>query len=48
LGVGATQATFSGHRHFDSFRRQVISTDLVRRSGNDLRSGKNAGLDKAA
>jgi transposase len=44
----ATRATFSGHRRFDQVRRQVGSTDLVRRPGNDLFSGKDACLDKAA
>src|SRR5262249_22929616 len=29
---GATRATFSGHCHFDRFRRQIIGADLVRRS----------------
>ena len=44
----ATRAPFSGHRHFDRSRRQVIDADLVRRSGNDLLSGKDASFNKAA
>jgi transposase len=49
VGVSnATRATLSGDRRFDRLRRQVISTDLVRRSGNYLLSGKDAGFDKAA
>lgn len=44
----ATRATFSGHRHFDRLRRQVISANLVRRSGNNLLGGKDAGFNKAA
>jgi transposase len=44
----ATRATFSGHRHFDRLRRQVISADLVGRSGNNLLSGKDTGFNKAA
>ena len=49
VGVSdATRATFSGHRHFDGFRRQVIGADLVRRSSNNLLSGKDVGFNKAA
>ena len=49
IGVSdATRATFSGHRHFDRFRRQIISADLVRRSGNNLLSGKDLGFNEAA
>ena len=44
----ATRATFPGHRQFDRFRRQVIGTNLIRRSRNDLFSGKDARFDKAA
>jgi transposase len=43
-----TRATFSGYRHFDGFRRQVIGADLVWRSSNDLLSGKNVGFNEAA
>jgi transposase len=49
VGVSdATRATFSGHRHFDRFRRQVSGADLVRRSGNDLLGGKDVDFNKAA
>jgi transposase len=44
----ATRATFPGHRHFDRLRRQVVGTDLVRRSGNNLLSRKDAGFDETA
>ena len=44
----ATRATFSGDCHFDRLRRQVIGADLVRRSGNNLLSGNDAGFNKAA
>jgi len=44
----ATRATISGDRHFDRLRRQVIGADLVRRSGNNLLGGKDAGFNKAA
>jgi transposase len=44
----ATRATISGGRHFDRLRRQVIGTDLVRRSGNNLLGCKNAGFNKPA
>lgn len=44
----ATRAAFSGQRHFDRFRRQVIGADLVRRAGDDLLSGKDAVFDQAA
>jgi transposase len=48
VSVGrATRATLSGDRSFDRFRCQVIGTDLVRRSGNNLYSRKNAGFDEA-
>jgi transposase len=49
IGVSdATRATFSGHRHFDRFRCQIISADLVRRSGNNLLSRKDLGFNEAA
>ena len=49
VGVSnATRATISGGRHFDRLRRQVIGTDLVRRSGNNLLGCKNAGSNKPA
>jgi transposase len=49
VGVGdATRTTFSGHRHFDWLRRQVIGADLVWRSSNNLLSGKDLGFNKAA
>src|SRR3984957_11641066 len=45
VGVSdATRATLSGHRHFYRFRRQVIGADLVRRSSNNLLSGKDVGF----
>jgi transposase len=44
----ATRATFPGHRHFDRLRRQAVGTDLVRRSGNNLLSRKDAGFDETA
>jgi hypothetical protein len=44
---GATRATLSGGRTFDRIRRQIIGTDLVRRSGNNLHSRKNPGFDEA-
>ncbi len=44
----ATRATISGDRYFDRLRRQVIGADLVRRSGNYLLDGKDAGFNKAA
>jgi transposase len=43
----ATRATFSGHRRFDRRRREVVGTDLIRRTGNDLFSGKDARFNKA-
>ena len=44
----ATRATFSGHRRFDRRQREIIGTDLIRRSGNDLFSGKDARFNEAA
>jgi transposase len=44
----ATRTTFSGHRRFDGLRRQVIGADLVRRSSNNLLSGKDLGFNEAA
>jgi transposase len=43
----ATRATFPGHRRFHRLRRQVVSTDLMRCTGNDLHSRKDTGFDKA-
>jgi len=43
----ATRAAFSGHRHFDRLRRKVVGTDLIRCTGNNLHSRKDAGFDKA-
>ena len=49
VGVGrATRALLSGDRTFGCFGGQVIGTDLIRRSGNNLYSGKNAGFDKTS
>jgi len=48
VSVGnATRATFPGHRRLDRLRRQVVGTDLMRCTGNDLRSRKDAVFDKA-
>jgi transposase len=44
----ATRATFSGHRRFDRFRRQVVGANLVRRAGHNLHRGQHAGFDQAA
>ena len=44
---GATRATFAGYRSSDRLRRQVIGTDLIRRTGHHLHSRKAAGFDKA-
>lgn len=43
----ATRAPFSGYCSSDRLRRQVVGTDLIRRTGYDLHSRKDAGLDKA-
>ena len=43
----ATRAPLSRRRGFDRFRHQVIGTDLIRRSGNNLHGGKDAGFDEA-
>ena len=43
----ATRATFPGNRRFDRLRRQVVGTDLIRCTGNNLYSRKNTGFDKA-
>lgn len=43
----ATRAMFSGRGNFDRLRRQVIGTDLIGRSGDNLLGGKGAGFDKA-
>src|SRR5580704_1919142 len=44
----ATRATFSGHRGFDRFRRQVVGANLVWRAGHNLHRGQHAGFDQAA
>jgi transposase len=44
----ATRATFSGHRRFDRFRRQVVGANLVWRAGYNLHRGQHAGFDQAA
>ena len=44
----ATRATFSGHRRFDRFRRQVGGANLVWRAGHNLHRGQRAGFDQAA
>ena len=43
----ATRATLSRDRRFDRLRHEVIGTDLIRRSGNNLHGGKDAALDEA-
>jgi hypothetical protein len=44
----ATRATFSGHRIFDRFRRQVGGANLVWRAGHNLHRWQRAGFDQAA
>jgi transposase len=44
----ATRATFSGHRRFDRFRRQVVGANLVWRAAYNLHRGQHAGFDQAA
>ena len=44
----ATRAAFTGHRRFDGRRRQVLCSDLIWRSTNDLLGGKDTLFDKAA
>jgi transposase len=44
----ATRATFSGHRRFDRFRRQVGGANLVWRAGHNLHRGQHSGFDQAA
>jgi hypothetical protein len=44
----ATRATFSGHRRFDRFRRQVVCANLVWRAGHNLHRGQHAGFDQTA
>ena len=44
----ATRATFSGHRRFDRFRRQVVGANLVWRAGHNLHRGQHAGFYQAA
>jgi hypothetical protein len=44
----ATRATFSGHRRFDRFRRQVVGANLVWRAGHNLHRGQHAGFDQTA
>lgn len=47
VGVSnATRASFSGYGSFDRLRRQVIGTDLIRRTGYKLHSRKDVGFDK--
>jgi transposase len=43
----ATRARRSGYRSFDRLRRQVVGTDLIRRTGHHLHSRKDAGFHKA-
>jgi len=43
----ATRAAFAGCGSSDRLRRQVVGTDLIRRSGYNLRSRKDAGFDKS-
>ena len=45
---GATRATFSGHRRFDRFRRQVGGANLIWRTGHNLHRRQRAGFDQAA
>jgi transposase len=48
VGVSdATRASFSGYGSFDRLRRQVVGTDLIRRTGYNLHSWKDIGFDKA-
>jgi hypothetical protein len=48
VGVdNTTRATFPGHRRFDRLRRQVVRTDLMRCTANDLHSREDTGFDKA-
>jgi len=42
----ATRAPFAGDGSFDRFRRQVVGSDLIRRTGYNLHSRKDAGFDK--
>ena len=44
----AIRATFSGHRRFDRFRRQVGGANLIWRAGHNLHRGQHAGFDQAA
>ena len=44
----ATRATFSGHRRFGRFRRQVVGANLVWRAGHNLNRGQHTGFDQAA
>jgi transposase len=44
----ATRATFSGHRRFDRFRRQVVGANLVWRARHNLHRRQHAGFDQAA
>ena len=44
----ATRATFSGHRRFDRFRRQIVGANLIWRAGHNLHRGQRAGFDQAA
>ncbi len=42
----ATRATFPGYRSFNRLRRQIVGTDLIRRTKHNLHSRKGAGFDK--
>ncbi len=42
----ATRATFTGHRRFDRFRRQVVGADLIGRAGYNLHRGQYTGFDQ--
>jgi transposase len=47
IGVGgAIRASLSGHRTLNRIRRQVIGTNLIRRSRDNLHGGQNAVFDK--
>jgi transposase len=46
--IVATRATFPDRRRFDGRRGQVNRADLIRRSTNDLLSGKHLGFDEVA
>lgn len=44
----ATRAPVTGHRCLRRLRRQIDSTDLIRRTTNNLYGGDNAGVDEAS